>query len=380
MDILVLCHYGLYQDRSTSFVHAQTKALAAQGHRVRVIVPIACGKRDEKGRRFFPTLSTETADGVELYYLRYLSLSGYGEGGFNQKRAAKAIGRKLATVLRDFSPALLHAHTLGFDSQVGGALKDRLSCPLVVTSHGSDASVPYEKGERENLREWCDQADQIVAVSSALAAKIRDCGTKTPVQVILNGFRTEHLPDKTEKIPETFVQVGHLTHQKRVHVTVQAFAEIAKQRPDARLTLIGHGPAREELETLCHTLGVADKVTFTGQIPNAQVLAHLASSQFFVMPSVREGFGIVYAEAMACGCVTVGTKGEGIADLIRDGENGFLVEADRPEEIVAVVRECLQRPEIADKIAEAGCRDAKELTWAANAEAYTRLFEQIALS
>lgn len=377
MDLLLVCHYGLYHDRATSFVHAQAAAFAQAGHRVRVVVPIAYGKTDEFGKRMFPRLTQVTDDGVELYVIRYASLSRYGEKRWNQKRA---IGSALSCwdeITRDFSPCVVYAHTLGFDSQLGRALADRLGCRLVVTSHGSDASVPYEKGDRERLRNWCDEADCVVAVSSALANKLLDCNTKTPIKVILNGFRSQHLPPPQPKEEHTWVQVGHLTKQKRVDVTIRAFAKATRSIPHARLTIIGSGAQRQALEELCEQCDVVSKVTFTGQIPNARVLEILSRSQYFVMPSIREGFGIVYLEAMACGCITIGTQGEGIADVIRHKQNGFLVAADCPQDIVWAVESCQQDPALAQAVAQAGRQDALQQTWHKNAQEYLELFTQL---
>ncbi len=377
MDILMVCHYGLYQDLSCSFVHAQAKAYADLGHRVRVIIPIAIGKTDAKGRKYNLGMTRVEQDGVTLYYLRYLSLSKYGEKRFNVCRAYGAVRRHWKAITSDFAPVCIHAHTLGFDSQLATAIKKRLGCPLLVTTHGSDTSIPHKNGQLEALRGWCDTADCVVAVSTALANKVRDCHTKTRIEVILNGFRLQHLPTKQEKVPFSLIQVGHLTAQKQADVTIRAFALLVKEHPQATLTLIGQGPMRERWQALCTELGVADKVRFLGQIPNDRVLAEMGSSQFFVMPSVGEGFGIVYLEAMACGCITIGTKGEGIADLIQPGVNGFLVEPHAPESIVQVITSCLQDPQAAQTIAESGQTAATELTWETNAKHYIELIEEI---
>lgn len=72
------------------------------------------------------------------------------------------------------------------------------------------------------------------------------------------------------------------------------------------------------------------------------------------MPSVREGFGMVYLEAMSCGCITIGTEGEGIADFIISGKNGILVPPDEPDAIVAAVESCLSDPAYAASLAEQG--------------------------
>ena len=80
---------------------------------------------------------------------------------------------------------------------------------------------------------------------------------------------------------------------------------------------------------------------------------------------------------MACGCVTIGTEGEGIADLIVSGENGFLVPPDDPDAIARTIEWCLSHPEEAGAIAERGRRDAGGLTWEKNAAEYMRLFGEL---
>lgn len=375
MNILITANYGLYQDLSSSFVHNQARAYAQLGHRVRVIVPIALGKMIG-GSRFSPVIVHRQADGVEIRYLRYLSLSSLGKASFNSNSALGMLRLQQRRILKEFTPDVIHTHTLGFDSSLGCWLKKTLGCPLVVTTHGSDTSIPYEQGRLDYLRRCCEGIDAVVAVSSALAAKLKSCGTQTPVYSILNGFNLRYLPEKKEKVPMSFIQVGNLLKQKRADVTLRAFAEVKQDHPEATMTVIGQGPEREALEQLCRELDVSDAVTFTGQLPNDGVLEEMAKAQFFVMPSVREGFGIVYLEAMACGCVTIGTEGEGIADLIVSGENGFLVPADDPGAIAGLVRECAEDTARTAQVAQRGKQDAMGLTWQTNAEKYIELFEK----
>lgn len=379
MDILVICHYGLYQDCSCSFVHGQVKALAALGHRVRVVIPTPWLKTGVDGKKTGKPLIVRTVDGAELYYVRYLSLSRYGEGGFNARRAAAAIERHRFALLRDFDPAFIHAHTLGFDSDVGAALKKRWGIPLAVTTHGSDTSLPFAANRLSDLRRWCDSADLVIAVSSALKNKLSSCNPTTPVHVLLNGFCLQHLPEPCAKIPHSFIQVGHLLEQKQFHVTLRGFAAYRENHPDATLTIVGQGPCRQALEELCQQLHLGSSVTFLGQIPNEQVLQRMSQTEFFVMPSIREGFGIVYLEAMACGCLTVGTMGEGIADLIEHGTNGFLVPPADPLAIAKVAESCVNDPALAETVVQNGQRDALALTWEANAEKLIRLIEETVL-
>lgn len=376
MNILVVSQYGLYTDFSSSFVHAQAAAYAALGHRVRAIVLTAAGKRDWDGGRF--SARRRERDGVEIYTARYLSLSNFGDKtGVNLVLALRVLRRRAGQLLEGFAPDVIHAHALGVSSEAGAWLKERLGVPMVVTSHGSDASVPIEQGRGAELRPYCGKADAVVAVSSVLAGKIRSCGTTVPVTSILNGFRVHDLPKGEAARTASVAQVGNLTRQKRPRVTLQAFARLLKTRPRMALTFIGQGPERASLEMMGRELGISGSVRFLGQLPNPEVLAELAGTRFFVMPSVREGFGIVYLEAMACGCITIGTEGEGVADLIVSGENGFLVPPDDPEAIVRAVEWCLEHPGEAEAIAERGRRDALGLTWEKNASEYIRLFESL---
>lgn len=377
MNILVISHYGLYQDLHTSFVHAQAAAYAALGHNVRALILVPVGKGGRIGSALGLRHRLEYHDNVELYELRYLSLSNYGDrNGFNISSALCAVRTQYRRILDGFQPDVIHAHTLGFDSEIGAWFKKKLECPLVVTTHGSDTSIPLEQGRAAELKKFCDAADHVVAVSSALAKKLQTCGTHTPISTILNGFRVGNIPAKKEKTPFSLVQVCHLIPQKKVDVTIRAFAAIQKQHPNATLTIVGQGGQRQVLEQLCEELGISHAVRFLGEIPNSDVLQEMSKAQFFVMPSVREGFGIVYLEAMACGCVVIGTEGEGIADLVESGKNGFLVPPDNAEAIAQVIERCDAEPESTLQIALRGQQDALGLTWEKNGEGYIELFRR----
>ncbi len=375
MKILIVCHVGMYQDLSSSFVHAQAEAYAAQGHTVRAVILNPAGKADRFGHRLFPTVTVGNADGVEMVNMRFISLSNLGEKGGNAFFAKQSAWTHFSKIFSEFQPDVIHAHTLGSASALGVWLKKRLHCPLVVTTHGSDTAVRIEQARAAELKPLCDGADCVVAVSSALAAKLKTCGTKTPVEVILNGFRIRSLPAVSEERARcAVVQVGHLIKQKHFDVTLRAFARLKKEYPAAQFTVVGQGSEREALEALADELGVSESVHFLGQLPNEAVLAEMSKAQFFCMPSVREGFGIVYLEAMASGCVAIGTEGEGIADLIESGKNGFLVPPEDSEAIWQVMQRCLQHPAEAGAIAARGRKDALSLTWEKNAATYERLF------
>lgn len=375
MNILVIGHYGLYEHLSASYVHSQAKTYAALGHQVRVIIPVPVGKTFQNSK-VGPAFYARQADGMTLYYVRYLSASNFGTRYINTKSAILALMPRMKTIFGDFQPDVIHAHTLSLDSGIGAWLKKRLGCPLVVTSHGSDAFVPHAAGKFEDLRAYARGADVVVCVSTLLKRCLQEAGVTEPMEIILNGFRVNEAP-KQEKPPVSLVQAGYLMPRKKADVTMRAFALLRQKYPEATLTIVGSGPEEQRFHALARELELGESIRFTGYLPNPKLLEEVSKARFFVMPSVREGFGIVYLEAMANRCVTIGTEGEGIADLIRSGYNGFLVPADDPQAIVSVIEECIRDPQRADAIARQGHDDAVGLTWERNARQYLDLFARL---
>lgn len=120
----------------------------------------------------------------------------------------------------------------------------------------------------------------------------------------------------THHSPIKVLTCAHFKKRKNIDKVIKA----CKGLKCFELTVIGDGKERKKLEKI-------DKnVIFTGRLPHNEVLAKMRNSDIFVLPSVGETFGMVYLEAMASGCITVCTKGDGIDGIIKDRENGFLTE------------------------------------------------------
>lgn len=378
MNILIVSPYGLYNNLSFSFVHAQAKGYLSQGSTVRVLILTPFGKSRDNASRFETGLKHQCADGIDLYYLRYLSVSNWGaENGLNSKLAVMALKPKLRDLISDFKPDIIHAHTFGVSCDVGYWLKRELNVPLVVTTHGTDTLKPLQQGRLDYLKNSCNQADAVVTVSSKLKQQLAVCHSLTATYTILDGFKTDSVPSEHIKKVHSMIQAGHLIVQKGNDITIKALRLLHHKYPDFTLTIVGQGSQRESLETLCADSNLTAAVKFTGQLDNRQTLKLMADSQFFCMPSINEGFGIVYLEAMACGCVTIGTAGEGIADLIENGRNGFLVPPHNPQAIADVIEKCLADPNLMNHVIEKGKQDVRELNWPNNARQYIELFSRL---
>ena len=238
MNILVVCNYGLYENLSFSFVHNQVREYVRLGNRVRVLIPNGIGKAGRGGGRIEKPLLISKVDGVELFDLRYVTLSRYGEKHFNTMSAISAIQFNWKMIFSDFQPDVIQAHAFGFDNIIGAWLKKKFNCPLVITTHGSDTNIPLEQGQEDLLKAWCDQADRVVAVSHQLAGRLGTCGTSTPISAIHNGFVPHTGASEYKKDPYSIIQVGNLIRSKRVDVTIRAFAKLRKNWPALKLTII----------------------------------------------------------------------------------------------------------------------------------------------
>jgi glycosyltransferase involved in cell wall biosynthesis len=121
---------------------------------------------------------------------------------------------------------------------------------------------------------------------------------------------------------------GQLVERKGVDVLLSAFAGLAAWNPDVALVLLGDGPLRPALEALVPP-DLRPRCRFAGALPQAGLPAAFRAADAFVFPSRHDGWGVVVQEACAAGLPVVATRQTGAAlDLVREGENGFLVERD----------------------------------------------------
>ena len=138
-----------------------------------------------------------------------------------------------------------------------------------------------------------------------------------------------------------FVFVGSLYKLKNVDVAIKAINQ-AMGDTDYIFDIVGDGAEYENLKNLVDDLGVQDKVIFHGKKTRDEAQNILEGADCFVMVSSREAFGLVYVEAMAKGLIVIGTKGQGIDGVVKNGENGFLCESNNVEELTKIIKEISQ--------------------------------------
>lgn len=167
-----------------------------------------------------------------------------------------------------------------------------------------------------------------------------------------------------------FVFLGSLFELKRVNDTIKALSDVYKDR-DFEFNIIGDGAEMTRLKELALSLKVDNRVHFLGRQKRDEAQCLISKADIFVMVSAHEAFGLVYVEAMAKGCITIGTKGQGIDGIIKHGENGFLCESNNPNALALLIKHIisLSRVEL-ERISINAMETARSMTNRKAAEHY----------
>src|SRR3989339_68156 len=169
------------------------------------------------------------------------------------------------------------------------------------------------------------RADYIQAISSFLAKRARNLGAKSPIEVVPNGIdikseirNSKFETNSNDQNIKLVITVSRLVKKNGVEDLIRAVQDV-----DGKLLILGDGELRNQLTNLVKELKLQDKVTFWGEVSNEQVYQYLSQADVFVRPSLSEGLGNAFLEAMSMNVPVIATEVGGIPDFIKDGETGW---------------------------------------------------------
>lgn len=193
--------------------------------------------------------------------------------------------------------------------------------------------------------------------------------------VIPNGLDVPRFPfTPPADSPRIVGALGNLNREvKRMDLFVEAAGLLQARHPDVRWEIAGDGHLRPGLEARARSLGLADRMVFHGQLPDAA--AALGRWDVGVLCSDSEGFSNAVLEYMLCGCAVVATDVGGNREAIRDGENGLLVPAGDPRALAAALDRLLTEEGLGRRLADkARAVAAEHYSWAACVAAHEALY------
>lgn len=210
------------------------------------------------------------------------------------------------------------------------------------------------------------KADLVHAVSKATEKRARFLGAKKTV-IIPNGVDTERffpIPEETilknSREEKVILSVSRLTPKNGLKDLIKAFAEVTKEMEKVRLVIIGSGDEERELKKLICSLNLEEKIELRGSIANSELNKIYNSAHIFCRPSIDEGFGISFIEAMAAGTPVIGSRVGGIVDIIKENSNGLMIEAGDILSLKNALLKLLKDEKLREKLSMEGLKTVKE--------------------
>jgi glycosyltransferase involved in cell wall biosynthesis len=300
---------------------------------------------------------------------------------------------------------LVHVHDW-LVAFAGYACKRNYKVPLLSTIHATERGrgrgyVSTDQARAINNVEWwlAYESWRVIAASEHMVGEITEyfgC-PRDKIDVIPNGvnvapFDLLHGEDLSHfrimyALPheEIVFNVGRVVYEKGVQVLVRATPLVVQQHPSAKIVIAGKGPELDACRSLAWSLGVGQKVLFTGFIADEDRDRLFEIASCAVFPSLYEPFGIVALQAMAARCPVVVSDVGGLKEVVRHTENGVTVYADNPESLAWGILQTLKHPDWAARRAKAAYKEVRELyNWdriaRLTAEVYGRVIAERAVA
>ncbi|WP_101842477.1 glycosyltransferase family 4 protein [Halobacillus sp. Marseille-P3879] len=249
---------------------------------------------------------------------------------YSEKEIYKVFKQSLKSLKE--KPDIIVCHLINPSLNISVLLKDFLDIPLVLILHQVDINKLHnDKKVYKNFSLIEPFVDRIGFRNTHLMKRYNHIGLPTKKNFIVpSGIDSEliisrnNLQKKLTMNEKSIFIAASMIPLKNIDIVIKAFENLCEIHNDVSLKIGGDGPQKEYLMGLATKSKFPSKIEFLGYLSRESVMEYMEKSRIFVMVSSPETFGLVYLEAMAKGCITIGTEGEGIDGVINDGENGYL--------------------------------------------------------
>lgn len=237
-----------------------------------------------------------------------------------------------------------------------------------VSSHITNRIVALSEGElRDYIRYSVSDPSRLLKIHSGV-----DMDRFSKIKEAKGVFK------KRLGISDTDLTVGYvgwLMHVKAPHILMDAMMEVWEEFPQTLLLFVGKGPLENRLKRLAKDRGIDNKVRFLGWRRDIEKI--MPALDVFALPSLNEGMGRVLVEAMCCGIPIVASKVGGITELVRNGENGYLVEPGNVNSLSHAIKQLLRDERLRERMGKRGKEIAREYSSEGMIQLLSDLYENL---
>jgi len=269
-------------------------------------------------------------------------------------------------------------HAQGFLSGVlCYILKKLTKVPYIITIQSADFSVYHHKLNIKPIISLYGKLEKAIfvnaqychAISKHLENHLLKYGPRLTI-VIPNGVDTKKFVPDPEKLStrkklgfdskNLITCVSRLEHKNGTHDLIEAAHYLKNESIDFKIIVCGDGSQKAHLEEMIEKFGLRDRIFLLGSVLYDKIPQYVAAADIFIRPSLAEGFGNVFVEAMSAGAAVIGTPVGGIPDFLKDGVNGLFCEPSNPKDIAEKIKKLILDKNLAQKLIINGIKTARE--------------------
>lgn len=379
--------YGITPD--TKAIHYFAKEWVALGHEVLVLHPYwnPISKINRLFSRENYGIKEYEIDGVSVIFkesqifLPHKNTVSSFQQNYTGRKILQYLKQHYSSFVADI--VVVHFPCLAPTFNKNFLKKKRAFCTL----HGVDLRTLFSctTDERKKIVTYLNNSyKSIFFRSKVLREQGRALGLSVNEQsIVMSGIDSSLIADTNSILSKLqndsntirLIYAGKINKQKRIDTVIKALAVI-KNKINFHFTILGDGPEFRNLTVLCSSLGLSDRIEFIGKKSRQEVSNYMRNSDVFLMLSKGETLGLVYLEAMGQGCLAIGSKGEGIDGVIKDGCNGFLCTPENVDELSNLLLKIASLPkEQFNKITFEGYQTVVNMTSFDMANRYLKMCE-----
>jgi glycosyltransferase involved in cell wall biosynthesis len=371
-------HHGIFTE--TTLRHQ----LATGDVQAKVVAPVPWFPFTHKAFGEYGVLARapkkESRVGVDVYHPRYVVVPKMGMYATPLTLAASARGTIGRLLDEGYDFDVIDAHYFYPDGVAAAMLGKYFNKPLVISALGTDINLLLTYRLARRMIRWAgERAAAMITVCEALRSEmIRSGMDGRRITTLRNGVDLDLFKPGDRALLRqtlgmdgfTLLSVGHLDPRKGHEHIIAALPAL----PDVRLMIAGSGPDLKKLVALAAAMGVADRVTFLGAMPQDRLRDYYGAADALVLASSREGWANVLLEAMACGTPVVASNVWGTPEVVQTPAAGVLMSSLTPQGVTDGVRRL--RAAYPDHAATRAY--AERFSWADTTRGQIRLFHQAA--